>query len=134
MALTMLAAYAAGATALTGSLVGGQATARTCRRRSIRRSTGHARLARRVASLIPFYEYDEQRFFRSDDPPDDVAAQRSDGFQRLAAIYRERFAQTSALTAAVQSGASDLQFIAAYRVPFQYQPHRPSAFRRRLVR
>ena len=33
--------------------------------------TGHARMARRVASLVPFYEYDEEQFFRSDAAPDD---------------------------------------------------------------
>ncbi|MGD0433532.1 MAG: hypothetical protein ABSA58_20825, partial [Acetobacteraceae bacterium] len=36
--------------------------------------TGHSRMARRVASLIPFYDYDENRFFRSDDAPEDIAA------------------------------------------------------------
>jgi glutamate-1-semialdehyde 2,1-aminomutase len=81
---------------------------------------GHARLARRIATLIPFYEYDEHRFFRSDDPPETIALQRRDGFQRLVAIYRKRFAKTSELTAQLQNGASDLQFISAYRVPFQY--------------
>ena len=30
---------------------------------------GHARIARRIASLIPFYEYGEERFFCSDDAP-----------------------------------------------------------------
>ena len=42
--------------------------------------TGHARLARRIASLIPFYEYDEHRFFRSDDPPEDIAFSGGMGF------------------------------------------------------
>ena len=82
--------------------------------------TGHARLGRRVASLIPFYEYDEHRFFRSDDPPESIAARRREGFQRLASVYRDKFRQTSALTAQVRSGASDLQLTHAYRVPFQY--------------
>src|ERR1700741_1772759 len=50
--------------------------------------TGHARLSRRVASLIPFYEYDEPRFFLSDDPPEHTAARRREGFQRLASLYR----------------------------------------------
>ena len=81
---------------------------------------GHARLARRIAALVPFYEYDEHRFFRSDNPPEHVAIRRRDGFLRLASVYRERFAQTSALTARVQNGASDLQFTSAYRVPFQF--------------
>ena len=82
--------------------------------------TGHARIARRIASLIPFYEYDEHRFFRSDDPPENVAVRRREGFQRLASLYRDRFPQTSALTAQVRAGASDLQLTHAYRVPFQY--------------
>ena len=53
--------------------------------------TGHSRMARRVASLIPFYDYDEDRFFRSDDAPADVAAQRRDGFMRLSELWRQRF-------------------------------------------
>ena len=32
--------------------------------------TGHARMSRRVASFLPFYEYDEAQFFRSDDAPE----------------------------------------------------------------
>ncbi len=81
---------------------------------------GHARMARRIASLIPFYEYDERQFFRSDGAPEEVAARRQDGFMRLAALYRQRFAKTSARTAEAASSISDLQFISAYRVPFQY--------------
>jgi len=82
--------------------------------------TGHARMARRVASLIPFYEYDERRFFRCDNPPEDIAVRRQDAFKRLAALYRERFAKTGAVTAEAAPGISDLQFTAAYRVPFQF--------------
>jgi glutamate-1-semialdehyde 2,1-aminomutase len=119
MGLTIVAAYAAGATALTVLLV--KAKRRFELSKAKHRSlAGHARLARLVASLVPFYEYDEHRFFRSDDPPEKIATQRQDGFQRLAAIYRERFARTSELTAQVRNGASDLQFISAYRVPFQF--------------
>jgi glutamate-1-semialdehyde 2,1-aminomutase len=81
---------------------------------------GHARMARRIAKLIPFYEYDEQRFFRSDDPPEEVAVRRLDGFMRLSSLYRARFAKTSASTAEATGGLADLQFISAYRVPFQY--------------
>jgi glutamate-1-semialdehyde 2,1-aminomutase len=119
MELTILAAYAAGAAVLTVALM--KAKRRLELSKAKHRSlTGHARLARRIASLVPFYEYDEHRFFRSDDPPENIAIQRRDGFFRLSSVYRERFPCTSALTACVQSGASDLQFISAYRVPFQY--------------
>ncbi len=82
--------------------------------------TGHTRLARRVASLVPFYEYDEERFFRSDDPPENIASGRRDGFRRLSALYQQKFARTSTLTAQVREGASDLQLTNSYRVPFQY--------------
>jgi glutamate-1-semialdehyde 2,1-aminomutase len=81
---------------------------------------GHTRLARRVASLVPFYEYDEHRFFSCDDPPENIAAQRRDALRRLSALYRQKFARTSALTAQVREGASDLQLTNGYRVPFQY--------------
>ena len=119
MQLTGLAAYVAGAAASIFLLVKVKRRLELSQAKH-RSLTGHSRLARRIASLIPFYDYDDHRFFRSDDPPEEVAAQRRDGFLRLSALYKERFTRTSALTATVQTGVSDLQFISAYRVPFQY--------------
>jgi glutamate-1-semialdehyde 2,1-aminomutase len=81
---------------------------------------GHSRMARRVARLIPYYGYDEERFFRSDGAPDEIEARRRAGFARLAELYRRRFAKTAALTADAREAISDLQFTNAYRVPFQY--------------
>jgi glutamate-1-semialdehyde 2,1-aminomutase len=81
---------------------------------------GHARWSRRVAKLIPFYEYDETQFFRCDGAPDDVAEARRAGFMELSQSFRHRFARTAALTAESRDGISDLQFTAAYRVPFQF--------------
>ncbi len=82
--------------------------------------TGHPRIARRIASVIPFYEYDEEQFFRADDAPEETVVLRRTGFMRLAAFYRERFACTASLTAKVKDGISDLQFTSVYRVPFQF--------------
>jgi glutamate-1-semialdehyde 2,1-aminomutase len=82
--------------------------------------TGHARMARRIAALIPYYAYDEERFFDSDGAPAEVVAGRRTGFARLAAIYRQRFARSAALTAEAEETISDLQFTSRYRVPFQY--------------
>jgi glutamate-1-semialdehyde 2,1-aminomutase len=82
--------------------------------------TGHSRMARRVAALIPFYDYDEDRFFSSDDAPPDIAAQRREGFMRLAQLWNQRFGRTIAVTREAAVGVSDLQFTAAYRVPFQF--------------
>ena len=119
MELTALTAYGCGFGLLAGFLI--KAKPRLALSRAKHRSlTGHARLARRIASFIPFYEYDEARFFCSDNAPADIAARRRDAFFRLASLFQERFAQTRAMTAQIKTGVSDLQFIDTYRVPFQY--------------
>jgi len=82
--------------------------------------TGHVRMGKRVAGLIPFYDYDEARFFRADDAPDAIAEQRRAGFERLSALYATRYPRTRALTAETRTGLSDLQFTGVYRVPFQF--------------
>jgi hypothetical protein len=70
--------------------------------------------------LLPFYEFDEHEFFRSDGAPEEIAARRRRGFMRLAQLYRERFGETRRLTTIARESISDLQFTDAYRVPFQY--------------
>jgi glutamate-1-semialdehyde 2,1-aminomutase len=82
--------------------------------------TGHSRMARRFAGLVPFYDYDESQFFRVDAAPEHVAAARREGFMRLAAAFSERTKKTAELTGAVIDGISDLQFTTRYRVPFQF--------------
>ena len=82
--------------------------------------TGHSRMARRFASQVPFYEYDERHFFSADAAPDDVAAARRAGFMRLAGVFADRFKKTAALTGEIADGVSDLQFTSRYRVPFQF--------------
>jgi glutamate-1-semialdehyde 2,1-aminomutase len=82
--------------------------------------TGHSRMARRFASQVPFYEYDESVFFAVDAAPADVAAARRAGFMRLAAVFADRFRKTAVLTRETAAGVSDLQFTARYRVPFQF--------------
>ncbi len=81
---------------------------------------GHARIGLWLARRIPFYEYDEQRIFRTDEAPADVAERRRIGFMRLAGLFDQRYPETRKLTEETASGLSDLQFTAAYRVPFQY--------------
>ena len=82
--------------------------------------SGHSRIARFVARLIPYYEYDDARFFSVDDPPPEVAALRRAGFMQLAALYQQRFAKGVALTKQLEEAVSDLQFTGRYRVPFQF--------------
>jgi glutamate-1-semialdehyde 2,1-aminomutase len=117
---TTFALFAAGAAALTTSVV--KLKSRLALSRAKHRSLGgHARWSRRIASLIPFYEYDEARVFHCDDPPEDIAKAREAGFMRLASLYAERYPQTLRLTASVKDAISDLQFTDTYRVPFQFR-------------
>ena len=81
---------------------------------------GHSRLARWFARCVPRYEYDEARLLLSDGAPAEVGLRRKEGFERLAALYATRFAETARLTGEVQASISDLQFTTSYRVPFQY--------------
>jgi glutamate-1-semialdehyde 2,1-aminomutase len=81
---------------------------------------GHARMARRFAALVPFYEYDEARFFNTDGAPAAIADRRRAGFMRLSGLFHQRFAETVRATLEAEEGISDLQFTSAYRVPFQF--------------
>src|SRR5712671_1727539 len=81
---------------------------------------GHSKMSRAAARLIPFYEFDIDDFFRSDGAPAAIAAQRQDGFFRLARLYQQRYAKGRAMTSEAAERISDLQFTRAYRVPFQY--------------
>ena len=129
-ATTTLGLYGVGAAALATSVV-------TLRRRldlsqaKHRSLAGHARIARRLAAFVPFYDYDDARFFCSDGAPAEIAARRRAGFERLSALHKERFAETIRRTAEAASSISDLQFTGAYRVPFQYsgyiRAHLPAA-------
>ncbi|MGC2712548.1 MAG: aminotransferase class III-fold pyridoxal phosphate-dependent enzyme [Pseudolabrys sp.] len=117
--MTGLAFYSLGGAALAVSLT------KIKRRLELSRAkhgsiTGHARLSRRLASFIPYYEYGDSEFFCSDGAPVEIATRRRGGFMRLAALYRTRFAITAEQTAEVADSISDLQFTDAYRVPFQY--------------
>src|SRR4051812_9712556 len=82
--------------------------------------TGHSKMSKMVARLVPHYEFDIDEFVRSDGAPSEVAMQRQDAFFRLAGIYQDRYTKGRQMTAEAAEHISDLQFTEAYRVPFQY--------------
>jgi glutamate-1-semialdehyde 2,1-aminomutase len=84
---------------------------------------GHSRLAKRVASMIPGYAYDEDAFFASDGAYAAVVAQRRAAFAALCADFDRRYARTAEQTAQARPYLPDLQFTSQYRVPFQYSPY-----------
>ena len=81
---------------------------------------GHSKMSKRVARLLPFYEFSDDKYFSADGAPEGVATQRKDAFFALAKLYAERYAKGRAMTAEAAAGLSDLQFTRAYRVPFQF--------------
>jgi len=85
--------------------------------------TGHARMARRVSRLIPYYAYDERRFFDCDGAPAEIAAERRASFDHLARTLARRHARTVEMTRAAAQDISDLQFTGRYRVPFQFSAY-----------
>lgn len=118
-AIEIVGLYGLGALGLTASAV--IAKARLDLSRAKHPSlAGHSRIARRLAGLLPFYQYDENRIFAVDGAPDTVAARRRTDFARLAALYGNRYARTLQLTAEATDRISDLQFTDSYRVPFQF--------------
>ena len=84
--------------------------------------TGHSRMAKRVASLLPGYEFNEKQFFSCDGAPEAVARNRSAAFYQLANLLQTRHEKSIQLTAEAREIISDLQFTGAYRVPFQFSP------------
>jgi glutamate-1-semialdehyde 2,1-aminomutase len=84
---------------------------------------GHARIARRVARLLPYHEHAGDRFFAVDGAPADVVQRRRDGLAHLAARLAERAPRTLAETRDLAGGLSDLRFTTAYRVPFPFSRH-----------
>src|ERR1700726_2451238 len=118
-AITTAAAYSLGAMGMAMSAVGLKARLELSKAKH-RSLAGHARIARFVASLIPFYQYDETQIFKADAAPDVIVAQRCADFARLAELYSKRYAGTLRLTAEATELISDLQFTEAYRVPFQF--------------
>src|SRR5882757_2030720 len=114
--LSLSAAAVAGAAAVFPKLQARLALSRA-KHRSL---TGHSKMSKMVARLIPFYEFSIDEFFCSDGAPPEIASQRKDAFFALARLYEERYAKGRQMTAEVSSRISDLQFTETYRVPFQY--------------
>ena len=77
-------------------------------------------MSRRVAKLLPFYEFEGDKYFGCDGAPDNVVMQRKDAFFRLARLYADRYPKGRAMTKEAAETISDLNFTETYRVPFQF--------------
>src|SRR3569623_909616 len=77
-------------------------------------------MSRRVAKLLPFYEFEGDKYFGCDGAPANVGMQRKEACFRLARIYADRYPKGRAMTKEAAETISDLNFTESYRVPFQF--------------
>ncbi|HED15351.1 MAG TPA: aminotransferase class III-fold pyridoxal phosphate-dependent enzyme [Gammaproteobacteria bacterium] len=84
---------------------------------------GHSKWSRRIARLVPYFEYDEKRFFCSDAAPESVANNRRAGMERLVLQARNQSPSSQSFCASLEDCISDADFTNTYRVPFPYRKH-----------
>ena len=84
---------------------------------------GHARWARRMAALVPFYAFDEGEFFTTDRAPEEIAARRRAGLARLKGRLESASPRSAAFTEDLDDTLSDVHFTTRYRIPFQYRDY-----------
>ena len=82
---------------------------------------GHSKGSRRLARLVPYYEFDPQRFFISDGAPEEIAETRRQGLQTLKADAATRSPKSLAASASLVNSVSDVEFTSAYRVPYPFR-------------
>lgn len=82
---------------------------------------GHPRTARRIAGFLPNYHYSKEEMLGVDGAPAEVVERRRIALDGMVQQYRTRFAKSLTQTQAVADEMSDLQFVSAYRVPFQFR-------------
>ena len=82
---------------------------------------GHPRIAKRISAWLPAYSYRDADVFELDGAPPAVVAGRRRAFDTLVAQYGLRFQRGRRAGLEVVSALSDLQFINAYRMPFQFR-------------
>ena len=90
---------------------------------------GHAKMSRRMAKILWYFEYDETHFFTSDQAPKNIVNKRKEGFNSLEQFLSNQMAKTIAFSNSLESSVSDVHFTSAYKVPFPYRQHLSKAFK-----
>lgn len=83
---------------------------------------GHSRLAKRMARWLPGYHFAEPMFFQCDNAPFEIQNLRRQAFYRLAEALKSRHPLSIQASATAMQTISDMQFVSAYRVPYQFSP------------
>jgi len=118
--LNSLLLIGAGSIALVGAArkIKNRAELSLAKHRSL---AGHPRIAKRIAAQLPTYSYSAEEAFGLDGAVPSVVAGRQRAFASLVAQFSTRYARSREAGSEVAGGLSDLQFISAYRIPFQFR-------------
>lgn len=82
---------------------------------------GHAKISRRVAKHVPFYQYTDKQVISCDGADEATISTRRRSLSNLTEKLNLHFAKANALSAQIKSSVSDMQFTDAYRMPFQFR-------------
>ncbi|MEI8170851.1 MAG: aminotransferase class III-fold pyridoxal phosphate-dependent enzyme [Rhodoferax sp.] len=118
--LNSLLLIGAGSIALVGAArkIKNRAELSLAKHRSL---AGHPRIAKRIAAQLPTYSYSAEEAFGLDGAVPSVVAGRQRAFASLVTQFSTRYARSREAGSEVAGGLSDLQFISAYRIPFQFR-------------
>lgn len=90
---------------------------------------GHSKWSRRIANVIPFFDYDESQYFCTDGAPEHIVEKRKQGFERLSNAVEIQSPKTLKQSAALENSISDVRFTSQYRIPFPYRTLLPKTFK-----
>jgi glutamate-1-semialdehyde 2,1-aminomutase len=82
---------------------------------------GHAKMSKRIARLLPFYEYPDAEIFGVDGAPKSIQQQRLSAFKKLKHHFQEKSPWSLIKSEEMQGMVSDVDFTHNYRVPFQFR-------------
>lgn len=83
--------------------------------------TGHSRMAKAFAGLIPNYAYSEEKWLGIDGADTATQALRRGGFERLVDDLSAMSPETLKATRQITPHISDIQLTKRYRIPFQFR-------------
>ncbi len=84
---------------------------------------GHSKWSRRIARLIPYFEYNEDYFFCSDLAPENIKKRRYEGLNNLKLNLLKRSPETIKFGDSLKNSMSDVHFTSHYRVPFPFRKY-----------
>jgi glutamate-1-semialdehyde 2,1-aminomutase len=84
--------------------------------------SGHSRIAKKLTKIFPGYHFDDDMFFKCDKAPKEIENSRRAAFYKISDTLNSRHPLTLEVSMHSRDDISDMQFVSAYRVPFQFSP------------